>query len=503
MISKKIRLRLIFIVILLALGLRCILPFTTTLAILALGVVITGLLFIRQTKWVLITLSLAGICTVYADQKILTIEQYQRLASASAQALSGEQLQATIVSPPTVSSDRTSMEVALIHPRLPANFKAKVYLRGSHPSLRPNDTISFQGDAYIPTNKDDATFDYVRFLAKDGIFLEIRAQTLHSHDHSSLQNIQDILYQGRNTVERAIERMWPGDTGGLISGILIGSKTSLSDRISEAFRITGLSHIVAISGFNITIIIVFVFHLLSWAPKKIQIFLAGIFIVIFVLFVGPSAAVVRAGIMGCIGLVAMYSERKSTVLTSLLLSAVVMCLANPLTLLYDIGFQLSFLAVLGLIYGDLFFGFMNKLPALFGLREALAGTLSAQLTTLPITLYYFGAFSIISPIANLFVTPGIPLGMLGSFISIVLSFVPFLEWLAVPFILATGWLVQALIFFTHFFSTLPYASVTVELFHSPVVLLLSYSILTGLILILQKRRDLRTEVPSSSSISEP
>ena len=496
MISKKIRLHLILLVILLALGLRCILPFGSTLAILALGVVIVGVVFIKQAGWIVLTIVIATACTFYADQTMVKIERYQRTAYLSARALSGRLLDATILSAPTITNGRTVAEIRITTSSLPHDLKAKLYIQGSHPSLRPNDQIAFEGDIYAPTNKEGATFDYVRFLAKDSIFLEVRTYSLLHHTPSQPSTVWDMLYLARHSIERTIERMWPGDTGGLISGILIGSKTSLSTRISEAFRITGLSHIVAISGFNITIIIVFVFHLLSWVPKKLQILLAAIFIVIFVLFVGPSAAVVRAGIMGCIGLLALYSERKSTVLTSLLLSAVIMCLANPLTLLYDIGFQLSFLAVIGLVYGELFWGFMAKLPELFGLKEALLGTLSAQLTTLPITLYYFGTFSIISPVANLFVTPGIPLGMLGSFVSILFSYIPFLDWVAIPVSIVTGWLVQALIFFTYLFSTLPYASVTVGFFNTPVALIISYGVLLFLIFILQKRRDTQSIPPS-------
>jgi competence protein ComEC len=129
----------------------------------------------------------------------------------------------------------------------------------------------------------------------------------------------------------------------------------------------------------------------------------------------PSA--VRAGIMGGLFLVGQYLGRMGVSSRSIVLAAALMLAHNPLLLKLDIGFQLSFLAILGIVYlAPIFQDWLKKIPAYFQLRNILTMTLSAQVFTLPILIYNFGYFSLVAPITNILIVPLLPFIMLSGFI---------------------------------------------------------------------------------------
>jgi competence protein ComEC len=147
------------------------------------------------------------------------------------------------------------------------------------------------------------------------------------------------------------------------------------------------------------------------------------FVVLFVFFVGAGASVVRAGIMGVISLFALWFGRQYYVFIALFLSAFLMNLWNPKIILYDVGFQLSFLATFGIVlFSESFKSFFKWLPSFFAIRESFSMTLSAQVFVLPIILFNFGSLSLISPVANIFVLPLVPIAMFFGFLSVFFNF---------------------------------------------------------------------------------
>ena len=211
-----------------------------------------------------------------------------------------------------------------------------------------------------------------------------------------------------------------------MAGLLTGSRKGIPADLMESFNATGLTHIIAISGYNITIVIAIMSSLLFWLPLRWRFVPSILAIAIFTLFVGASAAVVRAAIMGILGLIALRSERISNVRLTLLWTAFFMLLWNPKYLWYDAGFQLSFLSVIGLVeIGPKLERYFTKVPQLLGIREALQMTVAAQISTAPLILFLFGRVSLISPIANVLVAPAIPFAMLFGFVGTALSFVWF------------------------------------------------------------------------------
>jgi len=196
--------------------------------------------------------------------------------------------------------------------------------------------------------------------------------------------------------------------------------------VQDDFSKTGLTHIVAVSGYNVTIVAEYLMllgiFLGLWRKQAFYFALAGIFL--FVVLTGASASVVRAGVMGGLILWAMKNGRLANAQNSIIFSAIVMLLFNPLLLRWDVGFQLSFLATLGIVY---FYPVIEKYSikkqGVSFFSEILFLTLSAQIFVLPIIMNDFQKLSIISPLANLLVLPIVPVTMLLGFVMIILAFV--------------------------------------------------------------------------------
>jgi competence protein ComEC len=245
----------------------------------------------------------------------------------------------------------------------------------------------------------------------------------------------------------------------LLTGLLTGSRGGMPEELLESFRVAGLSHIVAISGYNITIIITLVGGMLFWVPlkKRFPLLVAGI--ALFTLFVGASASVVRAAVMGVLGLLALQQNRKADIRLLVLWSAFFMLLINPRQLWFDAGFQLSFLAVIGLAELSRPVGkALARLPETLGIRESLTATMSAQISTLPLTMLVFKQLSLVAPFANLLVAPLIPLAMLLGFIGTVLGFA--WEPLGLPPSYLAWGLLNMIIVIGKSAASLPYAAVT-------------------------------------------
>lgn len=276
--------------------------------------------------------------------------------------------------------------------------------------------------------------------------------------------ILSSLYSLKNKVEGNINRTLSEPAASLMAGILIGSRAGINSDLLQKFNIVGITHIIAISGFNITIIVALLLNLAKYLRlgRKRSFWIIVAMIVLFVIFVGASASVVRAGVMGVLVLFAKHLGRTSKTRNVLILTAVIMTALNPKILIWDAGFQLSFLSTLGLIYlSPLLEKYLAWLPEKFALRENSATTFSAIIFTLPIILYNFERLSLVAPLVNLLVLPVIPISMLFGFIQIIFSsiFLPlgqivaWFSWLFLTYVVKI----------VELFSALPFASVNIGL----------------------------------------
>lgn len=245
------------------------------------------------------------------------------------------------------------------------------------------------------------------------------------------------LSQAKEWMTRSVDRALPNPEAPLLAGLLLGSRQDLPSELRNAFRLTGTSHIVAVSGFNVTIVVTMIAALVRMAPAPpwVRTSLTLVAIAGFVLLTGASASVVRAGIMGSLVVLARATGRLSDGLHALALSACAMVFVDPRTL-GSIGFELSVAATAGLfLLGEPLEKRLVFVPEALGIRSALASTLAAIALTQPIILLYFGQASLVAPLVNLVVLPLVPLAMLTGFFVAVLNGVvpalgPFVAWIA-------------------------------------------------------------------------
>lgn len=294
------------------------------------------------------------------------------------------------------------------------------------PTFHYGDRLTLTGQLQTPPENE--TFSYRDYLARAGIyaFLPFADAALLASKQGN--PILSTLFAFKTRAHETLLRLYPDPEAALLAGILLGIDTGLPADLDQAFRDTGTAHIIAISGFNISIIAGVLISLFSYFLGKKQAAIAAILgITIYTLLVGADAAVVRAAIMGTLALLVRQANRKTgdprPALNTLALTAALMVFANPL-LPWDAGFQLSFAATLGLVlFADKFnaafahflsrylrISTVEKIAPLVG--DLVLLTFAAQATTLPLILYHFQRFSLTAFLANPLILPVQPLVMI-------------------------------------------------------------------------------------------
>src|SRR3989344_189535 len=218
-------------------------------------------------------------------------------------------------------------------------------------------------------------------------------------------------------------------------GMLIGQRSTLPKATNDQMRAVGLSHIVAVSGYNLTIIMTSLALFLRKRSKYQGTVLSLVLIVLFLLFAGLSASIVRAAIVSVLGLWATYYGRRFRPVLLILLAAALTAGWYPIYIWADIGWYLSFFAFFGvLVIGPLIIKrlYGAKQPKL--LTAVLIETASAQLMAFPLIMYIFGQVSIVALLANILIVPLVPIAMLLVFVAALAGmFMPIVAgWLAWP-----------------------------------------------------------------------
>ena len=283
---------------------------------------------------------------------------------------------------------------------------------GNYPEYFYGDVLKIKGKLEEPKVFDE--FNYKNYLAKEGIYAVSYWPKIEILERNNGNSIFGAILKFKNRTINSIEKIMPFPEVSLLEGIILGNKQIFSEDLKNSLNITGTSHIVAISGMNIVIIseiLMFVLIALGlW--RKHAFWFVLILIFLFILMVGAPASAVRAGIMGAILLYAQKIGRLSNASRIMVFAAAIMLIFNPLLLRYDIGFQLSFLAVFGLIYiKPILDGFLLKKikkEEFGGLLQIITMTLAAQIAVLPVLIYNFGRISFISPLTNILIVPFIP-----------------------------------------------------------------------------------------------
>jgi competence protein ComEC len=310
------------------------------------------------------------------------------------------------------------------------------------------------------------TFRYDRYLESRGIFAICDRPEHMDVRTTSITWIGRLLMFKSAIVDR-LGQLFPEPQASFLSGLLFGGSSALSPELRDDFARTGTAHILAASGFNVSLITLVLLRILlqTRLGRRRALIVTTILLVAYTLMAGATASVVRAALMASVLLVGLWVRREADAANLLLLAAVILLLWNPRQLLGDVGFQLSFAATAALLYVpkrvSRWFEFV---PERFGIREAFVGSLAATILTTPIILWHFGTLSIISPLVNLFVLPLIPYVMGGAFLVLVLSILSqtLAIWTATMVWLAGSF--QLLIIKT--FSALPIASISASHAHA-------------------------------------
>ncbi len=285
------------------------------------------------------------------------------------------------------------------------------------------DDLTLQGRLLTPG--EDEQFSYRGYLAVQDVHSVLYAPQVLVHSPAPVGRmpVRSALYAIRQAAYRSLVRSVAQPEAALLAGVLLSIESDLSADLRTAFQVTGTAHIVAISGSNIALLVWLIDRLFKRLLPRSWATLAAIgLIAAYTLLVGATAAVVRAAIMGSLGLVGEQIGRRQSGANTLAFCAAAMCLFDPL-LLGDIGFQLSFAATLGLaLYAaplqDWFLRWAERHMAAPLARRAagpvgeyLLLTLAAQLVTLPLILYHFGTLSLSALLANPLILPAQPLVM--------------------------------------------------------------------------------------------
>lgn len=274
------------------------------------------------------------------------------------------------------------------------------------------------------------------------------------------------IFLFKSHISRRVIELWPEPGASLVGGLLYGDRSGLPKDLADSFNRTGISHIVAVSGYNISIIAaaLMIILIIIGLYRQQAFWLAIIGIALFVVFTGASSSAVRAGLMGAVVLLGNYLGRPSRAAPALVFAAVLMVFFNPLVLIWDVGFQLSFVATAGILY--LAAPIEQKLSRIinrfFKTTQShenpgmVATTSAAIIATLPLVLYYFGRLSLVALPVNLLVLWLIPYIMLFGFLSILASFIFFSLGEVVAWIVGVG--LNYIISVTEFFAQWKWSS---------------------------------------------
>jgi len=368
--------------------------------------------------------------------------------------------------------------------------KTKLYPRFSY-----GDPISFTGNLSKPFNfssDNGRSFDYAGYLAKDDVYYQMKSAMVLAANDSTASDISNksggsggigtayatdtsmiavnrgfsmtsTLYGIKRAFVGNLESALGEPQAALAGGLVVGDKAALGKDLLNDFRIVGLIHIVVLSGFNITIVGIALRRMLSRLPRIWGIAIGGIGIALFGILVGGGATVVRSCFMAGIALIADLIRRDYSVERALAFAALIMLIANPLILMHDPSFQLSFLATIGLVLlAGPIESKLEWIPDKFGMRGTIASCLATQIFVSPYILYMMGQISIIGVVVNILVLPFIPITMLAVFLTGTFGFV----WH--PISIVIGWSAHLLLsyelFIVQWFAKLPFAAAYVPPF---------------------------------------
>ena len=353
-----------------------------------------------------------------------------------------------------------------------------------YPEYKYGDELEFSCDLKQP--EEYKGFAYDRYLARYNIYSVCYYPKINLTQPSPSQGEGIIsatignwfykkIFELKEKLSSLIDLGMSEPESSLARPIVFGGQQGVEENTKQDFQRLGLTHIMAVSGFNVSILAAIVMTVLLAIRLNRQraFYVAIIFLVAYIILVGLPASAMRAGFMGFLVLWALKLGRFNKITNSLVLTAAIMLLINPKLLRDDVGFQLSFLAIAGLIYVyPIFeaFWIKIKLPRLKGVSDALLITLAAQVFTLPVLAYNFSQVSLIAPLANLAVLWVLPILTILILIALPLSWI--MPGLSFIFFLPSLILTKYILVAVEYLAKIPYGYMEID--YVPYGLIIAY-----------------------------
>lgn len=323
----------------------------------------------------------------------------------------GSSLEGIVIKEPEVRYTNQHIEMTFQNKRI-------LIVANRYQQVVYGDRIRVVGEIGPPRN--NGSFDYAGYLLRQhiqGITYYPRISIVRHNEGSSLMA---RIYLFKDFLRAPILKGLPEPHASFILSMTLGDDWRISPQFRDALVRSGTIHIVSISGFHMTVITIAVFLLFimvgfsrTWATVATIIAISG-----YIFFVGLPSAAIRSGIMATLVLLAYLIGRIHRLFYGLLLAAILMLLWDS-SLLFDIGFQLSFGAMLGLaIFYQPFRAWFHMLPRVsnYAILDIVPASFAANVAIFPFLAYHFGSISFISPLANVLVLPVIPVIMVLGFI---------------------------------------------------------------------------------------
>lgn len=324
------------------------------------------------------------------------------------------------------------------------------------------DRVDVVGVLQAPGTFDD--FNYADFLAKDGIYALMYQPSIQVVEQGAYQNGIQRTFGGvffvKGKFREVLHKHISPPASTILAALLLGDKSLLSDATAEKLNRAGVRHITAISGMHVAVLTIYLMPLFLffglWRQQAFYVTMA--IMIFFVLLTGLQASAVRAAIMGGMFLLGQHLGRLNVSWRALVFAAAIMLFINPFLLTKDVGFQLSFLAVLGII---VFLPiFLSLFPKKLLFRQIIGMTIAAQIFTLPILIFNFGQVSLVSILTNILIVPALPFIMGFGFLFLFAGL--FTDSLGFLFSFPISLLLQYVSFVVELFAALPFAAVKTE-----------------------------------------
>jgi len=355
-------------------------------------------------------------------------------------------------------------------------------------SVQYGDRVEVLGKLKVPGIIDDASggksFDYGAYLSKDDIYYTESFARVNIISYGHGNKIIAWLLKIKNAFALKMKQILPEPESSLLAGLTISGKQALPKSVVSDFTNAGVVQVIVLSGYNVTIIAEFFLLIFSFLGIRLATGASAVGIVLFTLMTGASATVVRASIMVLVFLFGKIIGRQASTSRLLLFTAFLMLMQNPKILVFDPSFDLTFIAMLALVYGvPVAEKYLQKIPKKFGARTLVATTLATQIAVFPYLLYNVGAVSVVSLFSNALIIFVVPLTMLVGFLATFLAFVSTI--IAWPLSFVSHLLLLWILSVAHFFGNLSFSLIKISHF-SVWLTLLSYA---GLVFIVWRSRS--------------